>query len=67
MDSREYHHWLLVWVCIGNLLIHIEEVTVALTYNILTKTLDSILEVEEHGQTSVVHTIAGIATLLGCA
>ena len=66
MDSREYHHRLLVRVGISNLLVHVEEVTVTLTYYILAKTLDSILEIEEHGKTGVVYAEALVATLFCC-
>ena len=64
VDSGEDHHRSLVGVLVGDLLIHIEEVTIASTYYILTEALDSVLEVEEYGQASVVNTEACIATLL---
>ena len=65
VDGGEDHHRSLVGVLVGDLLVHVEEVTVAGTYYILAQTLDGVLEVEEYGQTRIVHTEAGIATLLG--
>ena len=77
VDSGINHHRVVVvatvgrgtlftGVHVGNLLIHVEEVAITLTDDVDTQTLDSLREVEEHSQTSVVHTEAGIATLLGC-
>ena len=65
VDSREDHHRSLVGVLVGDLLVHVEEVTITGTYYILTEALDSVLEVEEYSETSIVNTEAGIATLLG--
>ena len=67
MDSGEDHHGLFVGAYVCNLLVHVEEVAVALLYNLLAKTLDSVLEVEEYCKTCVVYTEALVATLLCCA
>ena len=63
MDSGEDHHGLLVGAYVCNLLVHVEEVTVALLNHLFTETLDSIFEVEEYCKTSVVYTEALVATL----
>ena len=67
VDSREDHHWLLVWVLVHDLLVHLEEVTIFSLYDILAKALDSVREIEEHSQTGIVDTIALVATLFSCA
>ena len=64
VDSGEDHHRSLIGVLVGDFLIHIEEVTITSTYYILTETLDSVLEVKEYSQASVVNTETCIATLL---
>ena len=66
MDGGENHHRILVRVNVGYLLVHIEQVTVLVSYSLLAKTLDSILEVQEYCKTSVVYAITLVATLLGC-
>ncbi len=78
MDSREDHHWVVIfhsvdfvsqfaWVNVGDFLVHIEEVAVALAHDVDAETLDRLREVEEHGKTGVVDAIALVATLLGSA
>ena len=49
VDSRIDHHWGLIGIIIGNLLIHLEEVTIACFYDILPKALNRRGEVEEDG------------------
>ena len=66
MDGGEYHHGVLIRVNIGNLLIHVKQVTVLICNGLLAQTLDSVLEIQEYGQTGVVYTVALVATLLGC-
>ena len=76
MDGGEDHHGMIVihtvtgeslltGIDIGNLLIHVEEVAIALTNLIDTQTLDGLAEVQEHGQARIVHTEALVTTLLG--
>ena len=65
MDSGEYHHRFVVRRYIGDLLIHVEEVAVALCHCILAKTVDGVAEIEEHGKTGVVDTEALVAAFLG--
>ena len=76
MDGREDHHGIIVLntvdslgqlagVDIGNLLVHVKEVAVTLTNLVETQALNALAEVEEHGQTGVVHAEALVATLLG--
>ena len=75
MDSRIDHHRLVVLHTIdlignvareyiGDLLIHLEEVAITLHDHVDTQTVDRLREVEEHGQTRVVHTKALVAALL---
>ena len=75
MDSGEDHHRVVVFhavhltgkltrIHVGDFLIHIEEVAIALAYCVDTKAVDSLREVEEHGKTGVVHAEALVATLL---
>jgi uncharacterized membrane protein len=45
----------------------LEEVTIFSLYDILAKALDSVREIEEHSQTSIVYTVALVATLFSCA
>ena len=66
VNSGEDLHRLLVRTYVGDLLIHIEQVTIASLDNILTQTLDSGLEIEEYSQTGLIYTVACIATLLCC-
>ncbi len=65
VDGGEDHHRVLVGIDISNLLIHIEEVAVALVNDVAAEALESLREVEEHGQTGVVDTIALVGALLG--
>ena len=67
VDGRIDHHRLLPRGAGGDLLIHVEEVAVALSNALVTQALDSIREIEEHGLTRLVHTETGVATLLGGA
>ncbi len=64
MGSREDHHRSLVGVIIGDHLVHVEEVAVAVADNVGTQTLDSIFEVEIYGVAGT-YTEAGVATFLG--
>ena len=49
---------------VGDFFVHVEEVTIASFYDILTKTLDSAGEVEEDSQPRVVDTVASVAAFL---
>ena len=64
VDSRIDHHRRLVGIVVGDLFVHLEEVTIASFYDILTKTLDSAGEVEEDSQPRVVDTVASVAAFL---
>ena len=64
MDCRINHHRLLVRVGGGNLLVHLEEVTVACLDDILAKTLDCSLEIKEYCKSCLIYTESCIATLL---
>ena len=76
VDSGEDHHRVIIFhtvdfvgeftrIHIGDFLIHIKEVTIALANDVDTKALDRLREVEEYSQTRVVHTEALVTTLLG--
>ena len=65
VHGGENLHRLLVGAHVGDLLVHVEEVAVTLFDNILAQTLDGGLEVEEYGQTCLVHAEACVAALLG--
>ena len=67
MYGREDLHRLLIGTHVGNLLVHVEQVAVTLLDDVLAQTLDGGLEIEEHGQTRLVHAVAGVAALLGGA
>ena len=62
--GRIYHHWLLVRIGSGNLLVHLEKVAVTLAYLTLTETLDCSLEIKEYGKTGLIHAEAGVTALL---
>ena len=62
VQCRINHHRSFVWIVVGNFFVHVEQVTIFSFYNIFTQTVDGVGEVEEHGQTCVVHTEAGVAT-----
>ncbi len=64
VDSGIDHHRRLVGIVVGDLFVHLEEVTIASFYDILTQTLDSAGEVEEDSQTRVVDTVASVAAFL---
>ena len=66
VDSGEYHHRSLVRVLVSDFFVHVEEVTITGTNHVLTQTIDSIFEIEEDGQTGIVHTETGITTFFGC-
>ncbi len=66
MRSGENHHRGLVGVVVRNHLIHVEEVSVAVTYDIGTEAVDSILEVEVNG-VACTYAEAGVAALFGGA
>ena len=76
MDGRIDHHRVVILHAVNlvsklaridvcDFLIHVEEVAVALAYNVDTEALDALREVEEHGQTCVVNAEALVAALLG--
>ena len=65
MGSGEDHHRSLVGVVIGNHLIHVEEVSVAVADNVGSQTVDGILEVQINGVAGS-YTVAGVAAFLGC-
>ena len=65
MDGGEDHHRVFVRRDIGNLLVHIEKVAIAGFDFGLAETVDGLGEVEEHGQSGVVHAVALVTTLLG--
>ncbi len=78
MDGGEDHHGIIVvdavpgasllaGVDVGDLLVHVEEVAVALAYLVDAEALDALAEVEEDGQTGVVHAEALVAAFLGGA
>ena|SRR5574344_662941 len=66
VDSRINHHRLLVWVGVGNLLIHLEEVTITLTDLILSETVNCSLEIKEYCKSSLIYSEACVTTLLCC-
>ena len=77
VDGRIYHHGVVIFlvanlasqfarVYIGDFLIHIEEVAVALAHNVEAQAFDTFGEVEEHGKAGVVHAVALVAAFLGC-
>ena len=74
MDSGEDHHRVVVFhatnflgefarVNVGDFLIHIEEVAIALAHYVDAKAVDSLGEVEEYGKTGVVNAESLVATL----
>ena len=63
MDGRIYHHRGLVWVLVGDLLIHLEEVAVLLLHRVFSEAFDSIGEVEIYRITGA-NAIAGVAAFL---
>ena len=65
MDGRVDHHRLLPRAYIVDLEIHVEEVAVTLLYPLVSEALDGVGEVEEHRETCLVDTEAGVASLLG--
>ena len=67
VDGRVNHHRLLPWRRSSDLLVHLEEVSVSLLYSLVAETLDSILEIEEHGQTGLIDTLALLALYISGA
>ena len=67
VDGRVDHHRLFVRIDVGDFLIHVEEVAVAGVHDLTAEALEGILEVEEYGLAGVVHTVTGVAALLGGA
>ena len=67
VDGGIYHHRLLVRVNACNLLIHLEEVAVTGCNDILSESLDSRGEIEEHCESCLIHTISGITSFLSGA
>ena len=76
MYGREYHHGVIVLrvayglgkftgIDIGNLLVHVEEVTITLANLVDTQALDALAEVQEYGKTRIINSKALVATLLG--
>ena len=77
VDSRINHHRIIVFhavdfvsqltgVHVGDFFVHVEKIAVTLEHYVDAQTLDTFREVEEYGQTGIVHTETFIATLLGC-
>ena len=77
MDSRINHHRIIVFhavdfvgqltgVHVGDFFVHVEKIAVTLEHYVDAQTLDTFREVEEYGQTGIVHTKALVTTLLGC-
>ena len=64
VDGRIDHHRLLPRRRGSNLLIHLEEVSIALLNPLMTETLDSIGKIKEHSQTCFIHAESGVATFL---
>ena len=50
---------------VGDFFVHVEEVAITLEHHVDAQTADSLSKVEVYGKASVVHTKAGVATLLG--
>ena len=67
VDGRVNHHRVLIGAYVGDFFIHIEEVTVALSHNILAQTVDCIAKVEEYGQAGIVYAEAFVTTFFGGA
>ena len=65
VDGRVDHHRLLPRAYVIDLEVHVEEVAVTLLYPLVSEALDGIGEVEEHRETCLVDTEAGVASLLG--
>ena len=65
VDGGINHHRLLIGIDTGYLLVHLEEVAVTGSDNILAESCDSGREIQEYGKTCLIDTIAGIASLLG--
>ena len=59
--------YLLVGIDACNLLVHLEKVAVTGCDDVLSEPLDSRGEIEEHCESGLVHTVSGIASLLGGA
>jgi len=66
VDGRINHHRVVVRAHVCDFFVHIEEVTVTLSYHIFAQTVDCIAEVEEYGQAGIVYTEALVATFFGC-
>ena len=66
VDGRIDHHRLLPRRRSGDLFVHLEEVSVTLRNLLMSKTFDSLREVEEHGLSGLVDAKSGIASLLCC-
>ena len=78
VDSGINHHGVVVFhavdlvgqltgVDVGDFLIHVEEVAIALAHHVDAQAVDGLAEVEEHGLAGIVHAIALVAALLGGA
>ena len=65
MRCREDHHRCLVWVVVGNHLIHLEQVAIAGCDDILAQTVDCVGEVQVNG-IACSYAVACVATLFGC-
>ena len=63
VDGGIDHHRVVVGADVGNLLVHVEEVAIALSYYVLAQTVDSLREVEEYSQTGIVYAEALVAAL----
>ena len=77
VDSRINHHRIIIFhttdffcqfarINVSDFFIHIEEVAITLEHYINAQAVDSFREIEEYGQTCVVHTETCVATFFSC-
>src|SRR5574344_1897791 len=66
MDGRENNHRIFVWILINDFCVHLEQVAILGSNNIVSKSLNCIREIEEHSQTGCINTISGITTFFCC-
>ena len=65
VDCRINHHRVVVRIYGSNLLVHLEQVTIAFLNGVASQLLDCIFEIEEYRFAGVVHAEAGVASLFG--
>ena len=65
MNGRIDHHRFVIRIHVGNLLIHLEKVAVTGFDDVLAQAGDRRLEIQEHGQSGLVHAEACIAAFFG--